>query len=129
MLQMIVCMNEDVKFQVLKHFEPDLQNDWDCLEDRDFYRQRVCTLHDFLRYVPDEKFQQQGGSALLPKELSRMVDTELTQLKTVTDIPNAELGKVQEWNNMLKCIVVGVAGVTQYLMDSYPKNLDRPWLR
>lgn len=122
-------MNEDVKEQVLQEFDPDLRSDWDCEEDRDFYKQRVCKLHEFLDYVSDEKLRQKGGSALLPTELSHMVDADVTALKTVPDIPTAELQKVQDWNNMLKCIVVGVAGVTQYLIDSYPEDLDQSWLR
>eukprot|EP00892_Ulva_mutabilis_P010733 jgi/Ulvmu1/8031/UM004_0268.1 len=126
---MIVCMNEDVKQQVLQHFEPDLRSDWDCQEDRDFYKQRICKLHEFLNYVPDDKLRQKGGSALLPTQLSHMVGEDIASLKTVQDIPTAELGAVGDWNNMLKCIVVGVAGVTQYLMDSYPEDLDQAWLR
>lgn len=121
-------MNEDVKRQVLKQFEPDLQNDWDREEDRDFYKQRICKLHEFLEYASDERLQQKGGSALLPTQLSHMLGSEVTQLKSVADIPTAELSQVQDWNVMLKCIVVGVAGVTQYLMDTHPEDLDQPWL-
>lgn len=123
-------MNKDVKAQVMELFEPDLASGFDNEEDRLFYEQRVCTLHEFIEYVPDAKLQQRGGSALLPTQMSQMLGPEeISELKKVADIPTAELSKVSEWNTMIKCIVIGVAGVTQYLADTHPEDLDYTWLR
>ena len=127
----VICMNRNVKERVLTLFEPDLKQDWDSEVDRQFYRQRVCTLGDFLGYATTLAVRESGGRALLPTQLSeKLAQVDLQHLRDVDnmDIPKAELAVPEQWNEMLMCIMLAVAGLVKYLMDSYPEDLRQFWL-
>lgn len=127
----VVCMNRNVKERVLALFELDLKQDWDSEVDREFYRQRVCTLGDFLGYATAVDVRQSGGGALLPSQLSeKLSEVDLQYLRDVDnmDIPQAELAVPEQWNEMIMCIMLAVAGLVKYLIDSYPEDLRQFWL-
>lgn len=125
----VICMNYNVKERVLTLFEPDFAEDWDSEVDRSHYRQRVCTLADFLGYLPDAQVRESGGKALLPSQLSdKLAPADLGMLRDVADIPAAELKAPEQWNEMIMCIVLGVAGLVKYLIDTYPEDLHQFWL-
>ena len=124
----IIAMNEDVKAATLALFEPDLAADWDSEESRNFYKQRVCVLSDFLRYASNEQLAKRGASSLMPRNMAQLVTPDVARLRALSDIPQAQLSRVDEWNYMVKCILLGNAGLMQYLLDSYPDDLDYFWL-
>lgn len=125
----VICMNRNVKERVLGLFEHDLKADWDSEVDRNYYRQRICTLGDFLSYASTSSVRESGGRALLPSQLSdKLAQVDLQCLRDVSDIPAAELKAPAEWNEMVMCIVLGVAGLVKYLIDSYPEDLHQFWL-
>jgi hypothetical protein len=88
----------------------------------------VCTLRDFLDCATDEQLTKTGGSALLPSSVSKLFSGDLQRLRRVTDIPEVPLSEVDEWNDMVRMLCMGTAGLAQYLMDSWPEDLDYFWL-
>jgi protein-tyrosine-phosphatase len=125
----IVAMNTSVKKNVLQMFEPDLNEAWDNEGDREFYRQRICTLGEFLGYASPELVRKSGGSALLPSQLSeKLAHADLQQLSGVADIPSAELQSTEQWDEMVMCILLAITGLVKYLIDSYPDDLHQFWL-
>ena len=89
---------------------------------------RLCCLSDFLQYASNEQLSKRGGSALVPQKLGRLLDQDLSALKAVSDIPSESLSSVAEWNDMVKVILVAVAGLTKYCLDSFPEDLHYFWL-
>ena len=88
----------------------------------------MCTLHDFLPYASDEQLGKRGGTALLPRRMADMVAPEVDRLRRLPDIERAELSNVPDWNDMVLSILLGTAGLVQYLIDSCPADLDYFWL-
>lgn len=125
---MIIAMDASVRDAALEIFEADLAADWDNVEHREFYRQRVCTLQEFLSYASDEQLGKRGGTALLPRRMADMVAPEVARLRRLPDIDRAALSDVQGWNDMTLSILLGTAGLVQYLMDSMPSDLEYFWL-
>lgn len=125
----IIAMNASVKESVLRMFEPDLNESWDSEGDREFYRQRICTLGDFLNYASPEVVRKSGGSALLPSQLSeKLAHVDLQCLREVGDIPSVEMKTTEQWDEMVMCILLAVTGLVKYLIDSYPEDLHEFWL-
>lgn len=125
----VICMNRKVKERVFGMFEPDLALDWENEVDRDFYRQRVCTLADFLEYASSLDVSESGGRALLPSQISdKLGEVDLQHLRNVGDIPTAELENPEQWNEMVMCTMLGIAGLVKYLIDTYPEDLHQFWL-
>jgi hypothetical protein len=125
----VVCINSKVKERVLGLFELDLAQDWESEVDREFYRQRVCTLGDFLGYASQVEVSETGGRALLPSTISdKLRRVDLQHLRDVKDIPTPEFEIAEAWNEVVMCIMLGVAGLVKYLIDTYPDDLHQFWL-
>ena len=124
----VVATNNTAESESLRLFQEDLRADWDSADDRRYYRQRVCNLSDFLGYASDAQLNHRGGSALLPSKMAAMFGPERERLRDVADIPDAPVSSVQQWNDMVQVLLMGTTGLAQYLMDSFPEDLDYFWL-
>jgi protein-tyrosine-phosphatase len=124
----VVATTKAAESETLHLFEEDLRADWDSPNDRQYYRQRVCNLSDFLRYLSDEQITKRGGSSLMPRSMADLIESEKERLRSFDDIPDAPLSSVPEWNDMVRVITMGTAGLAQYLIDSFPEDLEYFWL-
>lgn len=124
----IVAMDKQTKRDIHTLLDPDLSADWDNEEDSRQYRQRICTLSDFLDYASWKQIHERGGQALLPHNMSRLIVDDYPRLSAQKDIQIAPLSNVGKWNEMVLTILVGVAGLAKYVIDSYPEDLDQFWL-
>ncbi|KAK9819237.1 hypothetical protein WJX81_000346, partial [Elliptochloris bilobata] len=89
-----------------------------------WYAPRVTTLAAFLPYCGRAAMARTGGSAVLEPGLSRMVMPVLSRVLALRGITRPDLNKgAEEWNPMVQSIVVGCAGLVQYLADAYPPDL------
>ena len=43
-------------------------------------------------------------------------------------VPTSTLSDVEQWNEMVLAIMLGAAGLVQYVMDSYPEDIREFWL-
>lgn len=64
----------------------------------------------------------------MPQKLGRLLDRDPSELKDMQDIPAASLSSIAEWNDMVRVILVAVAGLAQYCLDSFPEDLHYFWL-
>jgi hypothetical protein len=125
---MIVAMDSSSEAEALQIFNRDLNTDWDNEENRRFYRQRVCRLHDFLCYASEAKLRQRGAQSLVPRDMAKLFEDDLQRLRGLQEIHEVPLSSVKEWNEMFLTILLCTAGLVAYLIDSCPEDLDYFWL-
>jgi hypothetical protein len=128
----VVCLDRDVEHDARAVFDEDLQADWDSEADREYYRQRICSLVDFASYASSEQLSRRGGSALVPSKMGPLVESALQEGSAISsdeaDIPEVALSEVQQWNQMVCLIALCTSGLVQYLVDSFPADLHYFWL-
>lgn len=90
---------------------------------QEYYSRKVCKLSDFSDYT-GEDILAKGGSALLEPKLSMYIQQDLEAARSVIDIARPSLHKgAEEWNPMVKAMIVDCAGLVKYLADQYPSDL------
>jgi protein-tyrosine-phosphatase len=124
----IVAMDSSSQADALQIFNRDLNADWDSEENRTFYRQRVCRLHDFLSYASEAQLRERGAQSLVPRDMAKLFMYDLSRLRSLPDVQEAPLSRVKEWNEMFLTIMLCTAGLVAYLIDSCPEDLDYFWL-
>lgn len=128
MYDMVIAMDSTIEEAILARFSGELDEAWDDAGDREFYRQRVCKLSDFLSYATDKQLTNKGLYSLLPEKMMRLC---VQDGKRLPDDPSAALASFEtreQWNDKIPLILLGLAGLVQYAMDSCPEDLDYYWL-
>lgn len=114
----IVALDEDVRQRLLEiaHTENATDAEW--------YTQRVCSLGAFSFYCGADQLTKKGGTALLQRELGRVLLPTLPAARAAGDIRRPDLmAGPEDWNAFIAAVLVATAGLFQYVADEYPSDL------
>lgn len=114
----IVAMDEEVRQRLLEYVHAENAND------TDWYTQRVCSLGAFSFYCEADQLTKKGGTALLQRELGRVLLPTLPAARAAGNIRRPDLAAgAEEWNAFVAAVLVATAGLFQYVADEYPSDL------
>lgn len=114
----IVALDEEVRQQLLQIAQTENA------DDTDWFTNRLCSLGAFSYYCEADKLTQKGGTALLQRELGRVLLPTLPAARAAGDIRRPDLaGGAEEWNAFVAAVLVATAGLFQYVADEYPSDL------
>jgi len=91
-----------------------------------YFQSKTARLSDFSGWCSDAELTREGGTALLPRSLSGQLAPGLAEARGVVDIPRPDLSSPEayaQWDAMKCSILLGNAGLLQYLKDSWPKDM------
>jgi hypothetical protein len=69
---------------------------------------------------------QTGGLSLLPARMSRLVRPSAQLLELAVDVAQPRLAEEQgleQWNTMVRVLLLACAGLVKYCVNSYPADL------
>jgi hypothetical protein len=86
---------------------------------------QICLLTDFAPYTGNS-VHQTGGLSLLPSRMATLVRPSSQQLEQAVDVDKPCLTDeegLQQWNHMVRVLLLACAGLVKYLIDAYPSDL------
>lgn len=104
---------------------------------RDYYDASVRLLSEYAApgLAQDSALLRRGGLALLPRDYASALAAPprpLPELRALVDVPRPDLSDPEAaaaWDELVAELMVCVAGLARYLIDSYPPDLPpAPWL-
>ncbi|KAG1675267.1 hypothetical protein FOA52_016298 [Chlamydomonas sp. UWO 241] len=67
-----------------------------------------------------------GGLALLPRQLSGILQQGFAASRGVVDVPSPDFASAtcqEEYARMVQALILACGGLCKYLMDSWPANM------
>lgn len=111
----MVVLDNSVRDDILKLVDPQYYS---------YYDERICLLTDFAPYT-GSAVHQTGGLSLMPARMSKLIKGSAEQLEQQVDVDKTVLSDegLEQWNHMIKVLLLACAGLVKFLIDAYPDDL------
>lgn len=111
----IVALDQGVRANIIKKTSPEWHS---------YYADKIYILDQFSQCCGSDILKT-GGSALLERELSAIVQPVMQKDVKIPDVLRPDLLQKgpEKWNTMVQAMIISCAGLVQYLIDVYPEDM------
>uniref|UniRef100_A0A7R9VUT7 Uncharacterized protein n=1 Tax=Chlamydomonas euryale TaxID=1486919 RepID=A0A7R9VUT7_9CHLO len=114
---LVLTMDTDLYEELLSKIPP---------EHLEHYKKKICLLTSFSDYESEGTMLARGGLALLPRQLSNILQPGFTASKGLVDVPSPDFASktaMDEYSSMVQALILACGGLCKYLIDAWPEDM------